>query len=176
MLLYILFLVILIKIIINLFIKINIEKFTSKQDIVNVFHNTKDEPSNTDSSSSNITHIDESYIINSDMHNELTEQSTTDISLNNGLTDYIERLNFYDEHIYQINNYIDEIHNPNSDSGNKKHIYNLANDNNPIKGSPQIQFDRIIDNYKNMYNKFTEYQTNDIKEKINQYENAKNYI
>ncbi len=176
MLLYILFLVILIKIIINLFIKINIEKFTSKQEILNKVNNIKSEPSNTSSESYNITDFYDSYNINSNMNRELMEQRNIDISLNRGFDEYVERVNFYDEHISQIRDYVDTVHNPYSDSGYEQHIFNLArksNNNQEILGSPQVQFNRIVDNYGKMYNKFLKYQTDDIEEKIKNYEDAK---
>ena len=172
MLLYILFLVILIKIIINLFIKINIEKFTSKQEISNKFRNITGHPSGTNSSTYNITDYSNSYKNNSNMHNQLKNEKVNI----NSFEDYIKKTNFYDDHIYQINDYIDDIHNPDSSSVYKNHIFGLANKNDNNQGSPQVQFDRIVNNYQEMYQDFTKYQTNDIKEKIIQYENAKNYI
>ena len=171
MLLYILFLVILIKIIINLFIKINIEKFTSKQEISNKFRNITGHPSNTNVGSYNITDYSNSYTNNRNIHNQIKNQKNI-----NSFEDYIKKTNFYDDHISKINDYIDDIHNPNYSSDYKNHILGLANKNDNNQGSPQIQFDRIINNYKHMYQDFTKYQTNDIKEKIIQYENAKNYI
>ena len=45
------------------------------------------------------------------MNRELMEQRNIDISLNRGFDEYVERVNFYDEHISQLRDYIDTVHN-----------------------------------------------------------------
>ena len=172
MLLYILFLVVLIKIFINLFTKINIEKFITKQDITNKFY-ISDFPDNTDSTTYNITGYSNQHNIDSEMSNELVEQSTQNIT---GFDDYVKKTNFYDDHINKINDYIEDIHNTEYSSKYKQHMYNTANKNKETQGSPQKTFDMIVDNHRDMYKKLIEYQTDDIENKITEYENAKNYI